>query len=66
MTAPKVSLINVKLNSAKNRKYTGNYRLILPKLENGTKAWNLPKIFLQVVKYVIKLLVNIINRIINL
>ena len=65
-TAPKVSLINLKLNSAENKKYTGNYRLILPKLENSTKAWNWPKIFLQIIKHVINLLVNIINRVISL
>ena len=55
-----------KLNSAENRKYTENYRLILPKLEKGTKAWNWPKIFLQVIKHIIKLLMNVINRVISL
>ena len=57
---------NLKLNSVENRKYTRNYKLILPKLKKGIKAWNWPKIFLQVIKHVIKLLMNIIRRIISI
>ena len=65
-TAPKARLINLKLKSTENRKYIGNYKLILPKLEKDIKAWNWPKIFLQVIKHVINLLMNVINRVISL